>query len=319
MSSAPITVSLPDGSSRTLTTGATAGVEVDRRETPLGKLAGSDYRTALTERVLMPLGMRNTSTESSDEQAAQLATAHMKKNKPTKHWDFTEVTVGAGGVRSPLSDMFKFLRANIDTKNSKLADALKLMREPSTLPECDSKPGSFTRSMYVLPFVWLTLLLGIFAGLFGALHWLSGIAVGYQLIPIMVLTFVAAILRGMTAGTLTLAVLTFLTWWYWKDGYDWIMNLLLGPSLIYMGSAWKDEFAKRGGGEGRLAWHSSEVGGHQMLWHNGMVGGSASFLSIVPELEIGVIVLTNTANSVDAIGVKIMSELVKLKEEQPSA
>jgi hypothetical protein len=49
-----------------------------------------------------------------------------------------------------------------------------------------------------------------------------------------------------------------------------------------------------------------------------MVGGSASFLGIVEELEIGVVVLTNTAKSVDAIGVKILSELVKLKEESES-
>ena len=76
----------------------------------LGKVAGSDYRTALKERVLIPLGMLNTSADSCNEQIAQLATAHKKKNKPTKHWDFTEVTAAAGGVRSSLADMVKFLR-----------------------------------------------------------------------------------------------------------------------------------------------------------------------------------------------------------------
>jgi hypothetical protein len=53
-----------------------------------------------------------------------------------------------------------------------------------------------------------------------------------------------------------------------------------------------------------------------MLWHNGMVGGSASFLGIVEAFDIGVVVLTNTAKQVDAIGVKILSELVKLKENE---
>ena len=53
-----------------------------------------------------------------------------------------------------------------------------------------------------------------------------------------------------------------------------------------------------------------------MLWHNGMVGGSASFLGIVQELKIGVIVLTNTAKSVDSIGVKILSEMAKFKENE---
>ena len=108
----------------------------------LGKLAGSDYRTALQERVLIPLGMLNTSTEASDEQAAQLATAQKKKNKPTKHWDFTEVTAAAGGVRSSLADMVKFLRTNVDPKRSELADALAIMREPSTFPECKYRSSS---------------------------------------------------------------------------------------------------------------------------------------------------------------------------------
>ncbi len=96
--------------------------------------------------------------------------------------------------------------------------------------------------------------------------------------------------------------------------------LIAGLGITVFGSIWKtlwhELFEKRGGGEGRLAWQCSEVGGHPMLWHNGMVGGAASFLGIVPELEIGVVVLTNTAKSVDAIGVKILSELVKLKENE---
>lgn len=48
----------------------------------LGKLAGSDYRVALKDRVLIPLGMQNTSTESSDASTTQLATAHKRKTNP---------------------------------------------------------------------------------------------------------------------------------------------------------------------------------------------------------------------------------------------
>jgi hypothetical protein len=47
-----------------------------------------------------------------------------------------------------------------------------------------------------------------------------------------------------------------------------------------------------------------------------MVGGSASYLGIVPELEIGVIVLTNTAKSVDAIGTRILSKMIKLTQQR---
>jgi hypothetical protein len=47
-----------------------------------------------------------------------------------------------------------------------------------------------------------------------------------------------------------------------------------------------------------------------------MVGGSASYLGIVQEFEIGMVVLTNSAKSVDAIGAKILSEMVKIKEKE---
>ncbi len=104
----------------------------------LGKLAGTDYRAALKERVLIPLGMLETSSESCDEQTAQLATANKKKNKPTKHWDFSEVTVAAGGVRSSLSDMFKFLRANIDPETSELADEIVMGARQELVNRLDS-------------------------------------------------------------------------------------------------------------------------------------------------------------------------------------
>jgi hypothetical protein len=68
-------------------------------------------------------------------------------------------------------------------------------------------------------------------------------------------------------------------------------------------------------GDGRLAWQRSAVGSHPVLCHNGMVGGSASYLGIVQDFEIGAVVLTNTAKSVDAIGVKILSNMVNLKKK----
>lgn len=283
----------------------------------LGKLAGSDYRQALNERVLAPLGMLDTSTEASDEQSTQLATAHKKKNKPTKHWDFTEVTVAAGGVRSSLLDMFKFLRANIDPATTKLADEIMMMREPSDLPECEGSDRWLTASRYVFPFVWLFAFLAIFA----IPYCLAQLGTGFQadslwFFPITILIFGAALRWGCAAGLVTAVLLTFVAWWFCEDfGWFPIFEALLGgASLSYVGAYWP--WDNRGGGEGRLAWQSSVVGTHPMLWHNGMVGGSASFLGIIPELETGVIVLTNTAKPVDAVGINILSELVKLKENE---
>jgi hypothetical protein len=46
-----------------------------------------------------------------------------------------------------------------------------------------------------------------------------------------------------------------------------------------------------------------------------MVGGSAIYLGIVEDAEIGVVMLTNTARSVDTIGIKILAEILKIIEQ----
>ena len=43
--------------------------------------------------------------------------------------------------------------------------------------------------------------------------------------------------------------------------------------------------------------------------HNGMVRGASSFLGVIEEAEMGVVVLTNTAKSVDSLGTEILKEL----------
>lgn len=283
----------------------------------LGKLAGSNFHQALKERVLLPLGMLDTSTESRDEQAAQLATSHRKKNKPTQHWDFTEVTVAAGGVRSSLSDMFTFLRANIDPASSELAAEIELIREPSRLPECASSKRPFLPKEFVLQ---LAVLIFIFSFLDAVAYLLAGRLPDLRLYAIMVLTFGSTFRWGLYAGAATLGLLTYVTSSFWGDGFDWGMTLITGASITIFGAIWKsiwrEVIENRGGGDGRLAWQASKIGSHPMLWHNGMVGGAASFLGVVDEFEIGVVVLTNTAKMVDAIGVEILSELVKLKEKE---
>ena len=67
--------------------------------------------------------------------------------------------------------------------------------------------------------------------------------------------------------------------------------------------------------EGRLAWQSLTLQSRNVLWHNGMVGGAASFLGVVEDAGIGVVVLTNTANSVDSISLDILSQLIELQEQ----
>lgn len=290
----------------------------------LGKLAKSDYRTALNERVLSPLEMHHTTTESSDKLTTELATPHKSKDKPTKHWDFTEVTVAAGGVRSSLSDMFKFLRANVYLNESGMADELAMMRQPSNLPKCRSSRQWW--NLLSVPILYVAVL-AVFKIYMSGWAWLTQIGpAGFSSFLLMLLPTVGASYGwGRIPGAVTLCLMTLLTWWLWRDyiadedrlgRYLAIVNtsvfFIWGVIVagLYPGS---NRFVELLRGDGRLAWQGSKLGAHPMLWHNGMVGGSASFLGIVPDLEIGVVVLTNTARPVGAIGVKILREMKKVR------
>ncbi|MFI6482894.1 serine hydrolase domain-containing protein [Nonomuraea sp. NPDC050663] len=60
-----------------------------------------------------------------------------------------------------------------------------------------------------------------------------------------------------------------------------------------------------------LAWlRMSAPGGRQtVLWHNGGTGGFRSFMAVVPERRVGVIVLTNSTRSADPAGMKLLRAL----------
>jgi D-alanyl-D-alanine-carboxypeptidase/D-alanyl-D-alanine-endopeptidase len=56
-----------------------------------------------------------------------------------------------------------------------------------------------------------------------------------------------------------------------------------------------------------LGWHISETGnGKEVIWANGGTGGYRSFIAFIPELQSGVVVLTNQANDVDGVGMQIL-------------
>ncbi len=56
-----------------------------------------------------------------------------------------------------------------------------------------------------------------------------------------------------------------------------------------------------------MGWHISETGGgKQVIWHDGGTGGYRSFIAFLPELQSGVVVLTNQANDVAGVGMEIL-------------
>lgn len=62
-----------------------------------------------------------------------------------------------------------------------------------------------------------------------------------------------------------------------------------------------------------LGWHTVQIRGtrHTALWHNGGTGGFSSHLSLLPLADAGVVVLANTARSVDPIGLRVLQQLAK--------
>jgi serine-type D-Ala-D-Ala carboxypeptidase/endopeptidase len=69
--------------------------------------------------------------------------------------------------------------------------------------------------------------------------------------------------------------------------------------------------ARRGRLSHGLGWASLPLRGdsEQVLWHNGGTGGFRSFAGFVQETQTGVVVLSNCARSVDAIGFRLLEAI----------
>ena len=95
------------------------------------------YFQAIEERVLKPLGMRDTRIELTPDMQRRLALGHDPVGKVVPNWDFTESITAAGSIRSTVADMFKFLAANLDSTSKPLGPTLAVThgsRRPTTIP-----------------------------------------------------------------------------------------------------------------------------------------------------------------------------------------
>jgi CubicO group peptidase (beta-lactamase class C family) len=93
--------------------------------------AGKAYDVLLAERVLLPLGMRDTRLAVGREDAkphTNFARGHDADGNPVRNWDFPTLAA-VGAVRSTANDMLKFVAGQID-EASPLAEAAKLARTP---------------------------------------------------------------------------------------------------------------------------------------------------------------------------------------------
>lgn len=90
--------------------------------------AGKPYPLLLKERVLDPLGMRDTAIALSEEQKRRLAPGHAR-GAAVSNWDL-DALAGAGAVRSTITDMAKLLQTLMQPADSRMGKAIRLAIEP---------------------------------------------------------------------------------------------------------------------------------------------------------------------------------------------
>jgi serine-type D-Ala-D-Ala carboxypeptidase/endopeptidase len=132
--------------------------------TVLARRVGMTYEALLKKRVLEPLGMTSTSVTLSDGQRRRLAPGHGPDLEPAPSWDL-DALAGAGGLRSTVNDMLKFLAANLEFTDTPLKAAMRRMRaqkRPAQGPDVSIAMGwhVFTR--------------------YGEVYWHNGGTAGYS-------------------------------------------------------------------------------------------------------------------------------------------
>lgn len=94
----------------------------------LATKAGKSYETLITERVLTPLGMRDTVITLTDSHPKRLAPGHAS-GKPVANWDLPTLA-GAGALRSTPADMAKILATLLDPPDTRIGRAVRMARDP---------------------------------------------------------------------------------------------------------------------------------------------------------------------------------------------
>ena len=86
--------------------------------------AGTSYEELIKKEVCSKLEMNDTGITLSPDQKKRIAQGYTAEGKPTKNWDF-DILAGCGAIRSTISDMLKYLKANITKSDSTLGKAIQ--------------------------------------------------------------------------------------------------------------------------------------------------------------------------------------------------
>lgn len=88
-----------------------------------------DYEALARKRILGPLQMADTSVALSASQQSRLAHGHNRQLQPASNWDLPAAFVGAGGLRSTVNDMLRFMAAAAGLEPSPLDSAFQTLLE----------------------------------------------------------------------------------------------------------------------------------------------------------------------------------------------
>lgn len=94
----------------------------------LAKAWGGSYEAVLRERVLQPLGLRETATAWREVDASRMAPGHDEQG-PTGHWDLNAYAP-AGALVSTTRDLARFVQAALGLVDNPLAPALHETLQP---------------------------------------------------------------------------------------------------------------------------------------------------------------------------------------------
>jgi CubicO group peptidase (beta-lactamase class C family) len=94
----------------------------------LANRAGTDYETLVVRNVSEPLGLHDTRITLDVGQQDRFAQGHNRGRKPVAHWNLADLA-GAGGLRSTVTDLLAFARAQLDGGTGEIAAAIELTRE----------------------------------------------------------------------------------------------------------------------------------------------------------------------------------------------
>jgi CubicO group peptidase (beta-lactamase class C family) len=90
----------------------------------LARAAGMPYTELVRTRILDPLGMDDTGYALDGERAESMALPH-SHGEVVPAWTGTEAIHGAGGLRSTMEDMLKYLAANVGPPDTDLERAIR--------------------------------------------------------------------------------------------------------------------------------------------------------------------------------------------------